>query len=130
MQNFNKLCFIYFIRRLFHIKHLVYGVNIKTRVDERVKYELSLIISMKRIRKKCEQGRRVSARVITHIQSIHHPPELTIHKYVCSLITASSLFIANLFLHHRELHGQKPVVTHVSKQNLIMFENQSKKSKL
>jgi len=31
-------------------------------------------------------------------------------------------------LDKQELHTQKPVVTHVSKQNLIMFENQSKKN--
>ena len=34
-----------------------------------------------------------------------------------------------MILFFRDLHGQKPVVTHVSKHNLIMFENQSKKSK-
>ncbi len=32
-----------------------------------------------------------------------------------------------IFIFRRDLHGQKPAVTHVSKQNLIMFENQSKK---
>eukprot|EP00112_Aurelia_sp_Birch-Aquarium-sp1_P017584 Seg4089.4 transcript_id=Seg4089.4/GoldUCD/mRNA.D3Y31 product="Cleavage and polyadenylation specificity factor subunit 6" protein_id=Seg4089.4/GoldUCD/D3Y31 len=31
-------------------------------------------------------------------------------------------------LDKQDLHGQKPVVTHVSKHNLIMFENQSKKN--
>eukprot|EP00794_Sanderia_malayensis_P018169 gene18169-19982_t len=32
-------------------------------------------------------------------------------------------------LDKQELHGQKPAVTHVSKQNLMMFENQAKKSR-